>query len=191
MSITHKTDHTAEAQENLVAATPFGSSTVLMGILAAILDQIQLIEDDAAAIAAARDVDTATGVQLDQVGALVGQPRWGRNDDDYRILIRARILANSSKGTPETLISIASLLLGGATITYRQQGAACYRLQWEVATATSTETCAALTELITLATRSGVEFGLIETLSTPSPTFILDSETAGLDQGLLTSRRVA
>lgn len=62
-------------------------------------------------------IDTAVGNQLDIIGYIVGigrtlpfQPTNGNssvlNDEDYRFLIKARILWNTWKGTREDLVSL-------------------------------------------------------------------------------------
>jgi hypothetical protein len=62
-----------------------------------------------------RSVDTALGVQLDVIGKLVGQPRNGLVDNDYRRFVRARIAINRSSGTSEEALNIARLVLGDQT----------------------------------------------------------------------------
>lgn len=46
------------------------------------------------------------GVQLDRIGRVVGQARGASNDDVYRLLLRARILANHSYGGPNQVIGV-------------------------------------------------------------------------------------
>lgn len=58
-----------------------------------------------------RSVNSAIGEQLDIIGFIVGQPRYGWDDDAYRVLILGKIGANISKGTPEELISMFKLLM--------------------------------------------------------------------------------
>ncbi len=53
-----------------------------------------------------RSVDTAVGTQLDIIGKIVGQPRDGFDDDDYRRLVRARIAANRSQGTTHDILTV-------------------------------------------------------------------------------------
>lgn len=65
-----------------------------------------------------RSISTATGVTLDQLGVIVGQPRNGLDDDTYRRYIRARVAAHRSDGTFEALIKVASLVVFDADATY-------------------------------------------------------------------------
>lgn len=53
----------------------------------------------------------ATGDQLDKLGDLVGEPRGGRNDTDYRYAIRLRIRVHRSEGKAEDVLQITSLLV--------------------------------------------------------------------------------
>lgn len=53
---------------------------------------------------------TAVGAQLDGLGDILDLERSGRDDDDYRLWLRAWILVLRSSGTPEELITIVDLL---------------------------------------------------------------------------------
>src|ERR1700744_3954810 len=64
-----------------------------------------------------RTIDNAVGVQLDQIGDIVGQLRLGLDDDTYRQYLRARVAANRSEGHFEDLISVASLILNNTSYT--------------------------------------------------------------------------
>lgn len=79
------------------------------------LDQVQDLENAAWRCATERSVDTAIGAQLDQIGVIVGQPRLGLDDEDYRPLIRARVLANRSEGTVGDLYAVARAAMGVET----------------------------------------------------------------------------
>ena len=89
----------------------------LLGVYAA---TFQRVDDFVLAVNTALAIDDATGVQLDNLGALVGQSRsggaWpnGESDDAYRPKIVARSLANRSCGTTPELQLILSILLGAS-----------------------------------------------------------------------------
>jgi hypothetical protein len=57
-----------------------------------------------------RMLDNAEDVDLDNIGAIVGEERQGWDDDEYRRYIRARIKTLRSDGRIETLIAILVLL---------------------------------------------------------------------------------
>lgn len=57
-----------------------------------------------------RQLATAAGAALDVYGQLVGESRLGREDDAYRVAIRARQALNRSSGTAPELLRILRLL---------------------------------------------------------------------------------
>ncbi len=54
----------------------------------------------------------ALGVNLDRLGALIGEPRLGKTDTQYVPWILAKIRANRSSGTTEDIISVFLALIG-------------------------------------------------------------------------------
>lgn len=64
---------------------------------------------------------TAIGAQLDGVGHIVGEPRNGRNDDEYRAAIAFRIFVNTSEATPADLIQGLRTLTQADEIQYIEQ----------------------------------------------------------------------
>ncbi len=61
-------------------------------------------------------VADSEGAQLDGIGSIVGEERFGRSDEDYRIAILARIRLNLSNGTPEDIIEIVRLVAGDVSV---------------------------------------------------------------------------
>ena len=83
----------------------------LRALVCACLEGIQQMEETIFALLVDRTLDAARGAQLDQWGDLVGEQRGAvANDDRYRQLIRARILANTSRGTTDEIIRIVQLV---------------------------------------------------------------------------------
>lgn len=79
------------------------------GILKSFLqddDDLQTVADNAAL---QRLIDNATLDALDKLGALVGEPRYGRLDDDYRAGIRLRIFVNRCQGRSVDMLTFAQL----------------------------------------------------------------------------------
>lgn len=77
--------------------------SALTGAMQSLRDTLQTMLTD-------RRIDTAIGAQLDVLGKIVGQPRNGLVDADYRRYIRARILTNKSNGRISEVIRIAKLI---------------------------------------------------------------------------------
>jgi hypothetical protein len=82
----------------------FGESPKLRALVQAIVSTLADLESTADDLKTKRWIDTAEGKQLDGCGAIVGEPRKGRTDDLYRLGIKYRIFANTSRGTPSDLI---------------------------------------------------------------------------------------
>lgn len=81
----------------------------------------QKIEDALWQLGTMRSLDDATGAQLDNVGAIVGEPRLGAIDADYRIRIGSRIRINLSDGTVEDVLGIVfPIVPSGATVKLTQ-----------------------------------------------------------------------
>lgn len=79
-----------------------------------------------------RAADTAFGDQLDALGNLVGQERGGLSDDDYRRFIRARVMANRSRGNIEDMIRVMNLVINDPAVTIEletQRGTIVVRLR--------------------------------------------------------------
>lgn len=82
-------------------------------LLTSYLTPCQKLENTFWDILEKRALDVATDAQLDTLGRLVGQPRIGATDDDYRAFIRTRIRANRSRGKSVDVIEVAILATGG------------------------------------------------------------------------------
>jgi hypothetical protein len=110
-----------------------------------------------------RGIDTAEGVQIDAIGAIVGRPRNGVSDDEiYRRYCRAQISANKSSGIIEDILTIARLVVDdpGATMVNMNYGNGAAAL--EVAGIGLSEAVAAvLIDLLIKATSDGVRRVLV------------------------------
>lgn len=83
------------------------------------LDEIKATAED---LLEDRWIDTAEGQQLDELGAIVGVSREGRDDDKYRDAIRFQIFINLSKTEPETIIKAVRVLTGGDFVRFWEHG---------------------------------------------------------------------
>lgn len=102
-------DHCERGKARLLVQ--FKNKPRLAAVLCAFLDQVQDIENALWQLWAQRVLQNAIGVQLDQLGARVGEPRQDRIDDVYRFFIGVRVLVNRSSGLPEQLIRIGKEFL--------------------------------------------------------------------------------
>lgn len=84
-------------------------------LLKLFLEEIQELEVATLAIADQKNINTAIGAWLDYIGSLVGQPREGRTDEEYRAALLLKIAANSSDGTPNTIIDITKQYTGSSS----------------------------------------------------------------------------
>ena len=82
------------------------------GFLCALGEQAQLLENAFYQLLTLRSLSTATGVNLDRLGDIVGEKRRDRLDDVYRVYIGIRILVNSSDGKVEQILSIMRAAFG-------------------------------------------------------------------------------
>lgn len=117
MTLTQKTNHVAEALDNLLEQ--FKGKDIFARVITSYIEQVQDLEDAAFSTYFGRMLSNAVGAQLDGLGDVVGEERGGKDDDAYRIAIRARILVNISNGTPEDIIGILAATTG-ATIKIRE-----------------------------------------------------------------------
>src|SRR5687767_3234790 len=88
-------------------------------VMDAVMAQAQEIENAFWELLTAFDLDTATNDQLLLLGKLVGEGQLGRDDEDFRAAIRARILVNRSDGRVEQLYEIGRALIPNEDVTHR------------------------------------------------------------------------
>jgi len=120
-------NHRAIAVSNLLAqwrCQPNASAVVK-----ALAGGVQTIENEIFSVLVSTTFTAASDHDLDHWGLLVGEPRGGLNDEDYRVLIGARILANKSIGTRDEIITIAQLITAPSVVVYRDIYPACFSLQ--------------------------------------------------------------
>jgi len=109
-----KSTHLEEALAQL--AEQFKRKPNVEALLAAFVAQVQELEGVLFDLMEDRAIDTAAGIQLDGLGIIINEERQGRDDSAYRQAIRARVMLNTSSGTPEDIIEIARAVLGNVEI---------------------------------------------------------------------------
>lgn len=100
-------------EEAVVAlAPPWWGKPRIAALLASYIRRLQDLEDDLWAVIAIRELETADITRLKVLGALVGQDRLSFAEDEYREVIRARALANVSRGRASDLLAVLDVIVG-------------------------------------------------------------------------------
>lgn len=90
---------------------------------------IQEIENTAAELYKMRSIATAAGVQLDGIGEIVGEPRNGLLDNEYRSLILTKIFLNASCGQAEFIITFILKTTDSPTVIISEYYPATLRIE--------------------------------------------------------------
>lgn len=93
----------------------YEKSPNIAGVLDSIVEQIQDIEDATHPLYQRLLISRMYGVQLDLIGELVAQPRYGLIDALYRIRLTAKIAVNSSTGIRNNIINFMRIIAAGRT----------------------------------------------------------------------------
>lgn len=99
-----------DAEEKLLHQ--FENSPKLKSLIKSLVSPFQEILDHIQSLHHGRYVDAASGATLDVIGTIVGQPRNGMSDEDYRPWIKVRVHLNNGSGTPENVLAILVILFG-------------------------------------------------------------------------------
>lgn len=117
-------DHRALALSRLI--TQYRESTNMRNYIYGLLVEANNLEQTFQDLINLRSISFATGVNLDNIGEIVGQLRQvgdqTLNDDDYRKFIRAKIVRNYTTGTPEEIISSVIFILDVPQVQYADGG---------------------------------------------------------------------
>lgn len=103
-------DHEEQGARKLVP--PFWGKPFIAALLSAVLRELQSLEDTLWEMLELRTIEGADLTRLKVIGKFVGQPRLGFDTETYRLLIRARALANVSRGRASDVFQVLDLLLG-------------------------------------------------------------------------------
>lgn len=174
-------DHVASALSNLTIQ--FKNKPNITSITTALMIEANFVEAALQQLQFGRTIYNATGIQLDVLGHIVGQPRAGLVDSDYRRYLLARIRTNRSQGTVEDLIAVSILILGdpNALIACTHWGKSSIIV--EIRNTSVTDSVAAiLLSFLQDAIAAGVRVVLHYSGSVPANTFRFDSGP-GLDVG--------
>lgn len=79
--------------------------------LSVYLKQVQIFEDATYDVIIKRLIDSAAGAQLAVIGRIVGEPnKLSLSDDEYRVFIRARVIANRSLGRVIDVLDVLNMI---------------------------------------------------------------------------------
>lgn len=123
--ISRVTDHADRAVARLPAQ--FRENPDVVGLVRALCLRAQELEDALWALATERFL-RGSGAQLDQVGALLTEPREGATDEAYRLRLTARARALRSSGTIPDLLAVFKLMLPENDVVVRHHTHASYLL---------------------------------------------------------------
>lgn len=90
----------------------FKDAPKLKNLIRSLVMPLETIVEDIEALGDGLHIDEASGHLLDMLGRIIGQPRAGLSDEDFRRWLKLRINLNRCHGTPEELFGILKLLLG-------------------------------------------------------------------------------
>jgi hypothetical protein len=114
----HATNHRERAIGALISQ--FRDKARFTKLVEIFIRPFQELEDAIWDLYTKRRIDTAQGVQLDTIGAIVGERRSGLSDAEYRPILRVAVKVLFSNGTGPNLIRIAQLFLATNGFTYAE-----------------------------------------------------------------------
>jgi hypothetical protein len=125
-NLAHVRTHNDEMLATLLQV--FHDKEIIAAFLTALGAQLQELESAYWTILLKMYLDAAEGVNLDVLGRIVGETRVGREDDDYRIAIRARIKMNQCSGTIPQLLEILNILYPRGLFVFEERPPASFRI---------------------------------------------------------------
>jgi len=116
-------DNTKVATAIGLLTSSYAGKPVITGILTSLANRFQLLEQQTWSVINAYILSNYPiagqdfSVALDNIGAIIGEPRGGRNDEAYVPALYLRILVNRSDGSTMSLIGIVQKALANAGVT--------------------------------------------------------------------------
>lgn len=98
--------------------TQFDDSVYLRSFLETYLQGTQQVLDLGLDLLKGLRITDAVGVQLDNIGYVVGERRLARDDETFRTAIQAKIILNNSTGTPADVISATKAIAKTGFVGY-------------------------------------------------------------------------
>jgi len=114
----YQPDHEGVADASEVV-TPVRTDAVIGPVIAALVRQIQCLEDDAFDLATSLAfTDGVSDWALDIFGRIVEESRGTRTDDEFRTLIVQKLRALRSDGSARTIVDIVNAILNQGGVLY-------------------------------------------------------------------------
>ncbi len=129
-----------------------------------------------------RSIDAAEGAQLDMLGRILDEPRGPLSDEDYRAVLRVKVLVLKSSGTGPELIEICERMLqSSSAFTLSEYFPAAIEVQ---VLSSPTFALSLLKRFLRRAKSAGVRLDVVDATGTgPGTTFTYDTGP-GYDVGL-------
>lgn len=181
--ITTISNHISVSLNNLLQQYKGRTNWTLL--ITALVGRVQDLENACETLKHRLDIDSMTGVQLDGIGKIVGQPRYGYADDYYRLLLKMRVAINRSQGLTEQLINVVKYLTNSPTVQIREVYPAGFQVHIDIAL-TDPLTISFLKQAIQVAKQGGVDFCFVSFVDPTNPfTFGLstDGDLIGTGEG--------
>lgn len=121
MALSNITDMVTRARARILKQYA-GLTLRFLPMIDVYVNEVQELENALWGLIAKFDLDVADAIWLDRLGYIVGENREGENDDVFRRLIRARIMANKSDGTVEEILAVLNMVLDdppGMVVSFR------------------------------------------------------------------------
>ena len=127
--ITNTKNHVSIAKEYLLEQ--YKNRKNIEGFLTSIISPLQDIENTLYSIYKNSSLFIASGCYLDRIGAIIGEDRNFRKDDEYKLALFIRIIGNNGGGTPEELLVILRNIYKVNYLEYFESGEAYFQIYIE------------------------------------------------------------
>lgn len=181
----YEPDHKARTFEDTFSKLK--DQDVTGSLLRAVAKSTQLLEDISFDYAVSNSIDSDDGYLLRRWGLLVGERQGTLTTEEFRRVIRAKILALRSSGLIDNITQVVDLLTNPTDKSYATTPPAAFRISYKPTDPISDALANRIVRLVDLARPAGVGADVIEE-PVAGVTFRLDDADAGLDNGLLSRK---
>lgn len=155
----------------------FALGTNWNAVVESFVGEVQGIEDAAFDLLTFRHIDDAFGFRLDQWGELLNEKREGLTDEEYRSVLRARLIADLSNGRRDDFIRLLQELTGSENITVETINPLGLRIAYDIQTESSTLKKARIARLLVLTKSAGYRISWV--LERPASGYLNWEEAGG------------